>query len=88
MKTRTAKNKNLSQSALLKIIAKNIRHLRLLQDISQETLAEYADLHRNSICLLEKAELNITATTLESLAKALKVSVVDIVSEEINTDKK
>lgn len=81
MKKRQAKNLDLSQFKLIKIIATNVRSCRLEKDISQETLAEYADLHRNSISLLEKGELNFTIATLETIAKALNVSVVDLIKE-------
>ena len=81
MKTRQPKNNDLSKSNLVQTIATNVKHYRKLMDISQETLAEYADLHRNSINLLEKGESNVTATTIESLAKALRITVIELLTK-------
>lgn len=82
MKKREAKNKNLSQYQIIKVISTNVKKYRLQNDISQETLAEYADLHRNSISLLEKGELNFTITTLEDVANALNVPIRDLFESE------
>ncbi len=81
MKKREAKNRDISQYKLIKIISTNIKKYRLEKDISQETLAEYANLHRNSISLLEKGGLNFTMTTLEDIANALEVDVSSLIDD-------
>jgi transcriptional regulator with XRE-family HTH domain len=88
MKTRQPKNHDLSKSKLIRIISSNVKHYRMIRDISQETLAEYANLHRNSICLLEKGELNLTLTTLESISEALNITAIQLLSNTILTTKK
>ena len=55
------------------IAGDNIRGFRNKLGISQEKLAEYADLHRTYIGSVERGEYNLTLITLERIAKALKV---------------
>ncbi len=57
--------------------AKNLKHFRLQQQLSQEKLAELAGLHRNYVGSVERGERNIAIDNIEKLAKALKVRVVD-----------
>ncbi len=52
---------------------KRIRAERLRQGISQEKLAEMANLHRNHVGLIERAEKNITLLNIDKLAKALHI---------------
>jgi transcriptional regulator with XRE-family HTH domain len=56
-----------------------IRHRRKARKLSQEKLAERADVHRNYIGLIERGEQNITIESLVKLAKALKCKVMDLV---------
>jgi transcriptional regulator with XRE-family HTH domain len=55
------------------IAGDNIRGFRNKLGISQEKLAEFADLHRTYIGSVERGEYNLTLLTLERIAKALKV---------------
>jgi transcriptional regulator with XRE-family HTH domain len=55
------------------IAGDNIRGFRNKLGVSQEKLAEYADLHRTYIGSVERGEYNLTLHTLERIAKALKV---------------
>jgi len=48
-----------------------IRAERLRQGISQEKLAELADVHRTYIGMIERAEKNITLANIEKLSKGL-----------------
>ncbi|MDP4221230.1 MAG: helix-turn-helix transcriptional regulator [Bacteroidota bacterium] len=59
--------------SLATITGDNIRGFRHKQGISQEKLAEYADLHRTYIGSVERGEYNLTLLTLERIARALKV---------------
>ncbi len=52
-----------------------VRELRVKKQLSQEKLAEYADVHRTYIGMIERAEKNITLVNIEKIAKALNVSV-------------
>jgi transcriptional regulator with XRE-family HTH domain len=49
--------------------------------LSQEQLAEKANLARNYIGNIERAEYKVTVETLAQIAKALKVRVRDLVSD-------
>lgn len=49
--------------------------------MSQEKLAEKADLNRNYVGEVERADKNITLETLEKIAKALGVRVRDLLGE-------
>ena len=56
-----------------KIVGNNVRGFRERMGISQEKLAEHADLHRTYIGQVERAEKNITVRNLYRLGKALKI---------------
>ncbi|WP_300617076.1 helix-turn-helix transcriptional regulator [Dokdonella sp.] len=72
-----AKLRTPSQS-LVGTLAENIRRLRREQNLSQEELADICGLHRTYVGSVERAERNVTLSSLELLAKALGVSVVDL----------
>ena len=69
---------------LAMILAKNIRELRYKLNISQEELAERCGLHRTYVGSVERAERNVTLSSLETLAKALNVSIVDLLKSKKN----
>jgi transcriptional regulator with XRE-family HTH domain len=56
-----------------------IRQIRESRGISQEKLAELADLHRAYIGQIERGEKNIGVKNLEKIAKALGVKMADLV---------
>lgn len=66
---------NTDTKPLLCIIANNIYLLRKTKGLSQEKLAEISGLHRTYVGAVERAERNITISTLNALAKALETSV-------------
>jgi transcriptional regulator with XRE-family HTH domain len=55
-----------------------IRKLREKQELSQEKLADLAELHRTYIGHVERGEKNLTLRSLERIAKALGVSIRDL----------
>jgi transcriptional regulator with XRE-family HTH domain len=64
---------------ILDIIAKNIKTLRLDKDLSQEELADKANLHRTYISLLERKKKNVSIKILEKIANALEVEISDLI---------
>ncbi len=63
---------------LYKILGETIRAERIKAGLSQEQLAEKADLARNSIGNIERAEYKVTVETLARIAKALNLRVSDL----------
>lgn len=68
--------------SLVTTLAENIRRLRHEQSLSQEELADICGLHRTYVGSVERGERNVTLSSLEALAKALGVSVVDLLSAD------
>lgn len=64
---------------ILDIVAKNIKTLRLVKDLSQEELADKANLHRTYISLLERKKKNVSIKILEKIANALEVEISDLI---------
>ena len=69
------------------IFGRNVRRLRKSQGISQEKLAELADLHRTYIGAVERGERNITLLNAEKIAQALGVRLAACL-EDNNLDDK
>ncbi len=67
------------KSPLLKKFGKRVRCLRDERDLSQERLGELAKVHRTYVGMIERGEKNITLTSMEKFAKALKVDIKDLV---------
>jgi transcriptional regulator with XRE-family HTH domain len=65
---------------LRKTLADNVREYREQHQLSQEALAEACGLHRTYIGSVERSERNVTLSTLEVLAKALGVTVPDLLT--------
>ncbi len=73
--------KSMYRSTVIKCFAASVRKLRSGLGISQEELAERADLHRTYIAGIERGARNPTLLTIKKLAKGLGVSTVDLLSE-------
>jgi len=59
---------------IIEIFGKVLREIREENNLSQEKLAEYCDLDRTYISLLERGLRQPTITTIFKLAKALSIS--------------
>lgn len=62
------------------IFASNLRAFRVGKGLSQEVLAELAGLHRTYVGSVERGERNISIDNMERLAKALGLSIVDLLA--------
>ncbi|OAE96800.1 transcriptional regulator [Bradyrhizobium centrolobii] len=67
--------------ALRQILARNVVRLRCAKGLSQEAFADVCGLHRTYVGSVERGERNVTLSTLEVLANALKVSVIDLLTK-------
>lgn len=63
------------------LLAKNLRNLRHAAGMSQEELADKADINRNYVGMIERSENAASVDVLEQLAKALDVPVSDLLRE-------
>lgn len=66
-------NENINLKVGLKI-----RVERQKRKISQEKLAELAELNRNSVGLIERGETNVTLKNLENIANALNIDIKEL----------
>ena len=60
------------------VLAANMRARRAELGISQEKLAELADLHRTYVSTVERCQRNIGIDGIERIAKALKLTLSDL----------
>lgn len=64
-----------------KILAANMRARRAELGISQEKLAELADLHRTYVSTVERSQRNIGIDGVERIARALKLKMSELLQE-------
>lgn len=69
------------QQKIYRVLGERIRTEREKAELSQEKLAEKADLNRNYIGEIERAEKKITLETLWKIAKVLNTRVRDLVDD-------
>lgn len=60
------------------VLAANIRSRRAELKLSQEKLAELADLHRTYISSVERCQRNIGIDGIERIAKSLRLRLPDL----------
>lgn len=69
---------DITKSDVLQIIGKNIKRIRLLRGLSQETLATDLDKSVNLVSLVERGESGLSIPTLIDICKVLKVDANSI----------
>ena len=62
------------------LFATNMRRIRLEKKLTQENVAEAADLHPNYISSVERGQRNISICNIARIADALGVSMGDLVA--------
>ncbi len=60
---------------------KKVRAIRLSKKMSQEELAEIANVHRTYIGMIERGEKNITLKNIQKIANALEVQIGELMKE-------
>lgn len=81
--------KRAEPGSLRALFAKNLKLLRLKKDMSQERLAEVADMHRTYVSSVERGERNISLDNIEKIASALNSDVRLLLTpddESVNED--
>ncbi len=68
----------LKKSPIKTEFGKAVRSFRVAQHLSQEKLAELADLHTNYIGSVERGERNVTLENICKIAKGLNTHPADI----------
>lgn len=69
----------MNKTLLIKF-GKKVQEERMKRGISQERLGELAKVHRTYIGMIERAERNITLTSMEKIARALKMKLGDLIN--------
>jgi transcriptional regulator with XRE-family HTH domain len=72
------------ESTVVKVVAENVRRLRLKRSWSQEELADKCRLHRTYIGAIERGERNITIKTLYRVAEALECDALSLLGKDCN----
>lgn len=66
------------KSSILLAFGQKVREERQNRGWSQEELAKKAKVHRTYVGMIERAEKNITLENIEKIARALKLSVSEL----------
>lgn len=74
---------NVKNKKLAKALGEHIRSLRLQMELSQEDLANEAEIPLSQVGRIERGEINATVSTLFVIAEALKIDLKDIVDFKI-----
>ncbi|SMO79693.1 helix-turn-helix domain-containing protein [Solitalea koreensis] len=69
---------NIKNDKVIKAFGERVRELRKEKGLSQEDLANKADVPLSQIGRIERGEVNTTISTMYSLATALELSLRDL----------
>ncbi len=67
---------------IIDTIAENIKRFRIQKGLSQEQLADKAQLHRTYISLLERKKKNVSVKILERIATALDIEITLLIKKK------
>lgn len=68
------------------LFATNMRRIRLSRKLTQEKVAEAAELHPNYVSSAERGERNISIRNIERIAFALGVTISELLAEIAPSD--
>lgn len=71
-------NGNSEDREKLKKLGTRIRKIRVEKSISQEELAELANVHRTYVGMIERGEKNLTVLSIQKISSALGISISDL----------
>lgn len=72
----------------IKAFGVHLRQLREAQDLSQQELADRADVAKITVQRIENAKYTVTLDVLISLAIALEISLSDLINFKLVSDNK
>jgi transcriptional regulator with XRE-family HTH domain len=72
--------------SVLEHVAGNLRRFRERRELSQQALAEAADVSRRMVVAIETGEANVSLNTLDRLAAALEVKFADLIQQPAAPD--
>ncbi len=64
----------------------NVKHLRSVKGISQQTLADKIGVDRSTISRIENGEIETTIDNAMKIAKVLKVNIEDLITKDLTFD--
>lgn len=62
----------------IKAFGKRLREIRIKKGMSQEALANTAEIPINQVGRIERGEINTTLVTIKALADSLGINLVDL----------
>jgi transcriptional regulator with XRE-family HTH domain len=80
---KTAAMPNPPPTSARTLIARNLKGLRKAHELTQEELAERADLHVNYIGGIERGERNVSIDNIQKLAQAFGITMSELLSESL-----
>lgn len=69
---------NVKDKEFIQQFGSNLKRLRKNASLSQEDLANDADIPLSQIGRIERGEINTTISTVHALSKALKIGISDL----------
>lgn len=70
---------NVKNKKLISLIGNRIRELRIQQNMSQESLANEADIPLSQIGRIERGETNPTISTLYVISQSLNIKLTELI---------
>jgi transcriptional regulator with XRE-family HTH domain len=74
--------KRTHKGPLRDVLAKNMRRLRSVRDLSQEALAHEAGMNRTYLSGVERSERNVSIDNIARIAKGLRIEPWKLLKDE------